>query len=331
MHPAVEIRPPGSQPLFVLLPSALVVGREGDGLRVADPQVSRRHLEIRPDGGRVLVSDLGSRNGTLVDGVSIDEPTLLEHDSVVTIGDTTIRLYEPAGVGPAGDGRQTTIATSARSFGNDDADGTDGQGGPGESGDADLRRTSIDIVAAGVAEHEWAPMLEGETVTILFSDIESSTERASEMGDVAWFALLEAHNRLFREELARTGGREIKSQGDGFMLTFSSVRRALRFSVAVQRRLADESPGGLRVRMGLHTGEAIYDTSGDLFGRHVNKAARVANLAVGGQVLASATVREIAVGADEFRFEDGIEVDLKGLTGRHVVHDLVWSEPSSHG
>ena len=129
-------------------------------------------------------------------------------------------------------------------------------------------------------------VMDGRTTTIVFSDIESSTERATSMGDQSWFELLERHNDIFRAELQRCGGHEVKSVGDGFMLTFDSVRGALRFTSAVQHKFEAADGPDLRVRMGLHTGEAIADTSGDLFGRHVNLAARVANLALGGQVIA---------------------------------------------
>lgn len=74
----------------------------------------------------------------------------------------------------------------------------------------------------------------------------------------------------------------------------------------------------------LHTGEAIADRSGDLFGRHVIKAARIANLASGGQILVSETVREIAAGDRALSFGLGTSVRLRGLDGAHVVHEVVW-------
>jgi len=133
----------------------------------------------------------------------------------------------------------------------------------------DLRSTSIDVVAnmvtSGLIDAE-ANSLEGETITIVFSDIEASTERATAMGDAAWFALLEEHNVIIRTELARFGGREVKSIGDGFMLVFPSVRRALRFTTSAQERV--EAPEGpdLRIRMGIHTGETIRRVPDDLRG-----------------------------------------------------------------
>ena len=88
------------------------------------------------------------------------------------------------------------------------------------------------VVTSGVLDVE-PDTLDGGTITILFSDIESSTERATAMGDAAWFELLEVHNAVIRTAVARFGGREVKSIGDGFMLVLPSVRRALRFATAV--------------------------------------------------------------------------------------------------
>lgn len=310
MKPEIVVTQPGRQALHLVLDDALIVGRECEGLLLADAQTSRRHLELRPRDGQVTCTDLGSTNGTFLDGDRIAGAVVLAEGSVLRLGDTSIRLAAPPGPGV---GRATTIAGVA-------------------SIDAgvDLRRTSIDLVADLVASDHWRPQLDAGTITILFSDIESSTERVAAIGDEAWFELLELHNRAFREELPKYTGREIKSQGDGFMLTFPSVRLGLSFAKAVQRRLAahevEDPDRAVRVRIGLHTGEVITDASGDLFGRHVNKAARVANLAGGGQILASGTVREIAAGNRDLEFGNGVEVELKGLDGTHVVHEVFWRE-----
>ncbi len=309
MQPVIVVTQPGRQVLHVVVEGVLVIGRECEGLLLADAQTSRRHLEVRARDGKVLCADLGSTNGTFLDGERITGPVVLERGSVLTLGDTAIRFAAAAPPG-SGIGRATTIAGIEPA-----ADGVD------------LRLTSIDLVADLVAADQWRPHLDAGTITILFSDIESSTERVSAIGDTAWFEL---HNRTFREELAKFAGREIKSQGDGFMLTFPSVRRAISFATAVQQRLAAHEAAdperAVRVRMGLHTGEVITDASGDLFGRHVNKAARIANLAGGGQILVSGTVREIAAGNRDVEFGNGVEVELKGLDGMHVVHEVFWHE-----
>jgi class 3 adenylate cyclase len=307
MEPVVVVLQPGRQALYLMLREPLVVGRECDGLVLADNQVSRRHLELRASDGAVVATDLGSTNGTFLDGEQITAPVTLQPHHTVTLGATAVRIVEQTAAG-GGVGRATTISAPASAI--------------------DFRKTSIDVVAELAVAEPVPAQADTDTVTILFSDIESHTERVAGMGDSAWFDLLEVHNRVFRDELGRAGGHEVKAQGDGFMLTFTSVRRALGFAIAVQRALAEHSAAdpdrAIRVRMGLHTGEAIADRDGDLFGRHVIKAARVANLAAGGQILVSETVREIAAGDHDLSFGDGAPVELKGLDGLHTVYGLLW-------
>src|SRR5439155_13866511 len=113
------------------------------------------------------------------------------------------------------------------------------------------------------------------TVTILFTDIEGSPAMTERLGDHRAQEILGAHNRIVREQVAAHGGFEVKSQGDGFMLAFSSARRGLACAVAIQRALAEHAEknreDAIRVRIGVHTGEAIAE-EGDFYGRHVNFA-----------------------------------------------------------
>jgi class 3 adenylate cyclase len=313
----VVVRQPGRQPLFVEVHGRLELGRDCDGLLLADAQVSRRHAELRIAGDRLLVVDLGSTNGTFVDGVAAKEPIELRAGSEARVGETSVSLVQPEGTGAGASLRATTIAGpgAASAF-----------AGPAE----DLRRTSIDVVAEDALSDRWQPVLDpsdGGTLTIVFSDIESSTELATRLGDRDWFDVLASHNRIVRERLTRFGGTEVKSQGDGFMLTFPSARRAVLFAIATQRALEAErasGSGSVRVRMGMHTGEAIVDRSGDLFGRHVIVAARVANLADGGEILVSSLVREIVAARGDITFGPGREVRLKGIDGAHVVYNVEW-------
>ncbi len=78
--------------------------------------------------------------------------------------------------------------------------------------------------------------------------------------------------------------------------------------------------------MGIHTGEAIVSGDGDLFGRHVNLAARIANLATGAQILASFVVREIAAGRTDIRFAAPLTAELKGFDEPYIVHELLWRD-----
>jgi predicted ATPase/class 3 adenylate cyclase len=198
-------------------------------------------------------------------------------------------------------------------------------------------RTSIDTMISAVESERpdvrryAAP---DGTVTILFSDIENSTLMTERLGDERWIEVLRAHNSVFREHVRAHDGHEVKSHGDGFMLVFPDPRRALECAVAIQRDLAEREIGGgerVRVRMGLHAGEAIRE-EGDFFGRSVILAARIGAQARGGEILVSEALREMAQGNGEgglepegpFSFDGGRELELKGLAGTHRVFRAEW-------
>ncbi len=193
--------------------------------------------------------------------------------------------------------------------------------------------TSIDSMIEAVSDERpdlSAHVAPDGTVTILFSDIEDSTLMTERLGDERWLEVLRAHNSLFRRRLREHGGFEVKSQGDGFMLAFREPERALACAVDIQRDLEAaqvEDDERVRVRMGLHTGQAIRE-EGDIFGRSVILAARIAAQARGGEILVSAPLREAADGSGNgFAFDDGRELELKGLAGRHRVFRTEWERP----
>jgi eukaryotic-like serine/threonine-protein kinase len=169
------------------------------------------------------------------------------------------------------------------------------------------------------------------TVAILFSDIEDSTVLTERLGDERWLQLLREHNAIFREQIARHDGYEVKSQGDGFMLAFPDPCEALECGIAVQRAFAERERDGsgepLRVRMGLHIGEVISE-EGDYFGKNVVLAARIAAQAIGGEILVSEELREAASGGsgDGLRSDQGRQLELKGLAGSHRVYRAEWAE-----
>jgi adenylate cyclase len=301
--PAVMIREPGRAPLRLLLSGpAIEVGRDCRGVLLTDPQISRRHLSLHEVSGAVRVTDLGSRNGTRIDGTPIEGTHVLTPGEVVQLGATTIVLLGDAPPVPA-------------------------------DAEDDPRTTSIDLVAAAAAADppDFAALpADAGTLTIVFSDIENSTRRAVELGDGRWMALLEVHNSIVRRHVARHRGTEIKAQGDGFMLSFPSARSALSCTVDVQRALralARSRPAdGLRVRVGVHTGEVIVGDDGDLFGRHVVIASRVADAARGGEILVSGLVRELVEPRGDFEFGAARLVTLKGLGADHPVYPVAWDD-----
>ena len=128
-----------------------------------------------------------------------------------------------------------------------------------------------------------------ETLTFLFTDIEGSTALLGRLGDDDYAQLLAGHHALIRSALTAHGGREVDTQGDAFFAVFSSPRACVAAVLAMQQALqAHGWPGGerVRVRMGIHCGEAARTATG-LVGLEVHRAARVAAAAHGGQVLVS--------------------------------------------
>jgi adenylate cyclase len=134
------------------------------------------------------------------------------------------------------------------------------------------------------------PETRQQPVSIVFTDLEGFTRYTSRHGDEAALALLAEHHRSVGPIVRSRGGRIVKRIGDGLMLSFPSPESA----VLAALELVQVEPGPLRLRAGVHTGEAAV-TADDLIGHDVNVAARVAAVARGGQVLATLDVRD-AVG-----------------------------------
>jgi class 3 adenylate cyclase len=161
------------------------------------------------------------------------------------------------------------------------------------------------------------------TVTIMFSDIENSTALNSELGDKNWVRLLEDHDRVLHTFVDKHRGHIVKSQGDGYMVVFSTPALAIQAAIDIQRALnrarqrtrrLRRTP--IRVRIGLHTGTAI-ERDGDYFGRNVAMAARVAAMAEGGRILVSSEIAEVLAHDEAFTFTEEATVELKGLPGEH--------------
>jgi predicted ATPase/class 3 adenylate cyclase len=160
------------------------------------------------------------------------------------------------------------------------------------------------------------------TLTFLFSDIEGSTRLLEMLGSAAYTAVLERQAELLRAAFVAHGGREEATEGDSFFVVFDSAVDAVMAAVDAQRALAAEPwPEGveLNVRMGLHAGEASESAAG-LVGLDINRAARIAAAAHGGQVIVSDAVRTL-VTADL-----AAGISLRGL-GSHRLKDLREPQP----
>ncbi len=189
--------------------------------------------------------------------------------------------------------------------------------------------TSIDALTATVQVER--PDLRAHaapdgTVTLLFTDIVDSTPLNERLGDQRWMELLREHNDIVRSQVADHQGYEVKTEGDGFMIAFSSARRALQCAIAIQHAFArrnETADEPVRVRAGLHTGEMIQD-AGDFYGRHVNLAARIASEAKGGEILVSALLKELTESGGDVEFGKARNAELKGLAGTQRVFPVDW-------
>src|SRR5262249_36248465 len=152
------------------------------------------------------------------------------------------------------------------------------------------RKTSIDAITAAMqgsprdVQSHAAP---DGTATLMVSDMEGFTEMTERLGDLEAHKVVRAHNAVVRDEVRRHGGVELELQGDGFLLAFDDPARALLCAVAIQRDLgaysASHPEQPIRVRIGLHRGEAIRDAE-KFFGRTVILAARIASQAHGAEI-----------------------------------------------
>ncbi|GAA2006543.1 adenylate/guanylate cyclase domain-containing protein [Nocardioides kribbensis] len=196
-----------------------------------------------------------------------------------------------------------------------------------EQGVAGLLQSSLEDLQAWAAEQQQsvASMASSDgRVTLLFSDIEGSTRLNERLGDATWVRVLQAHDTLLRARIERYRGQVVKTAGDGFMVAFRDPEAACRAAVGVQRdlkrtldpRLRLVAP--VRVRIGIHTGPVVA-RDGDYFGRNVAMAARVADTAQGGEVLASEAVRAALDDDAAVDLVEAGEVGLKGLPGVHAL------------
>ena len=145
--------------------------------------------------------------------------------------------------------------------------------------------------------------------TVMFTDIVDSTSQSAAMGDQAWRAVQDGHDRIVRAQLARYRGREIRRMGDGFLATFDGPGRAVRCARAIS---AGVRPLDIEIRTGLHTGEIELTTDDDVAGLAVAIGARVGALAGPSEILVSSTVKDLVAGSGLALQDRGLHA-LKGV------------------
>lgn len=159
------------------------------------------------------------------------------------------------------------------------------------------------------------------TVTIVFTDVEGSTSRAFDIGDVAWGQLVTRHFQDMERIADANGGVLVKTLGDGAMLAFNSVSGGLRAAAEIQGSIETLANGDVTIRVGVHTGDALR-SGGDYLGKAVDKAARVAAAAIPGQTLVTDAARVLLEGSEEFQFGETIILELRGIPGTTIAYPL---------
>src|SRR5438445_2046087 len=162
-------------------------------------------------------------------------------------------------------------------------------------------------------------------VAFLFTDIVGSTQLTDTLGDEGAQEIWRLHNLLVRTEVAGSGGSEVKTMGDGFMIAFPSASAALNCAVSVQRAILQHNQNNptreFMVRMGINAGEAIPEEA-DFFGAAVIVAARINALAGGGEILISEAVKQLVQGMRGIEWKFKGEFQLKGLREAYRIYEV---------
>jgi class 3 adenylate cyclase len=164
--------------------------------------------------------------------------------------------------------------------------------------------------------------------SIMFTDLKDSTKIAVKLGDEKAMHLLRVHNAITREALSANNGREVKTTGDGFLISFVYAADAVNCAIAIQESFKDYNERypeeKLYVRIGVAAGEPIEE-KGDLYGVAVNLASRIcAQAKAGGVLIAQIVHNEIEDEKSHLQFASGGKLSLKGFDQPVEVYEVLW-------
>jgi class 3 adenylate cyclase len=163
-----------------------------------------------------------------------------------------------------------------------------------------------------------------KSMTVLFTDLKGSTELYERIGDLRAFDLVRQHFATLRDAVASEGGGVVKTIGDAVMASFAEPRSAMAAAIAMQRGIAGVGGGELRLKIGLHAGPCIavdLNDRLDYFGRTVNLAARVQDLAQGREIVCTEAVYE-AAGVGDLCREAALGVARERATLRGIDEEM---------
>ena len=280
-----------------------VIGRDPScEIHIENRYISRQHARLDPAADSFTLVGLGGRNPVLVNGAQLEGSRVLADGDTISIADIVLEFR-----GAATDPLATAVFAAPA---------------------LDPPSAGIDQALSHLEQRRIRGLLGGRgTLTIMFTDLVNSTARTRGLGDGRAQEYLRVHNALLRREFAEFGGDEVKSQGDGFMVAFTSAVSALQCAIAIQRSVtaysAEHAELPIEVRIGLNLGEVISEEE-DFFGTAVILAARIAAAGGAGDILCSELLRGVATPAGEFSFEPHGSEQLKGFDEEQALYSVVW-------
>jgi class 3 adenylate cyclase/pimeloyl-ACP methyl ester carboxylesterase len=161
-----------------------------------------------------------------------------------------------------------------------------------------------------------------EQATIVFSDIVSSTDLVTQLGDSAARDFFLKHDQIVRKQVKKHGGRELQNLGDGFMLSFESASAAIKCACDIQREIRNKL-APIKVRIGVNTGEVVRREGEHPFGQAVVVASRILSRAKGEQILVSDVTKQLASGG-AFPFLERGRFKPKGFKESMRLYEVNW-------
>ncbi len=161
-----------------------------------------------------------------------------------------------------------------------------------------------------------------EQATIVFTDIVSSTDLVTRIGDAAARDIFLKHDEILRDQLSKYGGKELQNLGDGLMLSFTSATSAIKCACDIQNGISKNLPD-VKIKIGINTGEIIQREGEQPFGQAVVIASRIAEKCEGEQILVSDVSKQLAAGGN-FNFSEKESFKPKGFNENVKLYEVSW-------
>ena len=173
-------------------------------------------------------------------------------------------------------------------------------------------------------------------VTILFTDLKSSTQLYQQIGDLNAYALVREHYGILNKAVVEKHGAVVKTIGDAIMAAFTEPVDAVGAGLEMLRKLRllnkESHLGNLVLKIGIHRGAAISVTLNDqidYFGQTVNIAARVQGSAGGDEIYLTEEIYHAAGVPDLLQKQnckiEPIQIQLRGIEEQTKIYRVIGS------